>query len=118
MSLWQNYAKKRSLKEGLGDEGGSPVDKFKFNKNDDDFAQDYEHIHEELFKLALGKYPQETIDFFNTLANRGDEEISTLLRKISKEKGSRLPKEPRHPSDVDAFVLPAADSAYNPEQED
>jgi hypothetical protein len=114
MSLWIKYLKKRELREGLGDTQ-TPVDKFKFNSKDDDVAQDHEHIQQELFKAVIGKYPNETMDFFQTLANRGDEEIASLLKKVTKEKSSRLPFDPQHPSDGDEYVPSSADIAHNPE---
>lgn len=117
MSEWQKYLEKRAYLEGLGDTGGgSPVDRFKFNTDDEDMAEDHEHVQQELFKVVIGKYPEETMDFLNTIANRGDEEVASLLRRVRKDKSSRLPREPKHPSDGDEFVPSSADIAHNPEQ--
>lgn len=112
MSLWQKYTKTRAIREGLGD---SPVDKFKFNSDDDGFAEDHEKLQQELFKAVISKYPEETMDFFNTIANRGDEEVAGLMKKMSKEKGFRLPKEPQHPTDGHEFVPSTADIGHNAE---
>lgn len=115
MSIWKDYLRKRQLLEGLAD-GGDPVAKFKFNGEDDeDYAEDYEKIQQELFKVVMSKYPNETVDFLNTLASRGDEEVSSLLRKMKKDKGTKLPREPQHPTDGHEVVPSSADSGHNPE---
>lgn len=114
MSVWRNYLKQRRLREGLAD-GHDPVDKFKFNTDDEDFAEDHEKVQQELIKTVLNKYPEETMDFLSTIANRGDEEVSSLLRRLRKERGSRLPREPQHPSSGDEVVPSSADVAHNPE---
>lgn len=104
MAMFQKWLEKRRLSEEIGQ---SPVDNFKFG-DEGDFADDYEHVREELFKAVLSKYPDETINFFNTLAQRGDPEVASLLRKLQKDKPSQM-AEPRHPSDNDEVVPSSAD---------
>lgn len=115
MSVWKQFIKNRSIKEGLED-GSDPVAKFKFNGDDNDYAEDYEKVQQELFKTIMSKYPNECIDFLNTIANRGDEEVSSLLRKMKKEKSSnRLPREPQHPTDGHEVMPSSADTGHAPE---
>ena len=117
MSAWKDYKKKQRLREGLAD-GQNPVDRFRFNTNDEDYAEDYEKTQVELFKVAMSKYPTETQDFLNGLAQRGDEEIANLLRKVRKDKTTKLPKAPQHPTDGDEIVPFTADSGYDSNGED
>jgi hypothetical protein len=109
MSQFLEWLKKRSIKEGLGD-NEDPTANFKFNTNDEDFADDHDQTESEVFKIVLRKYPDETMDFLYTIAQRGDEEVSSLLRKLDKGRGERLSKAPRHPSQDDEIVPPAADT--------
>lgn len=95
------------------DDGSNPVDKFRFNTGEEDYAEDYEKVQQELFKVVLSKYPNETLDFLNTIAQRGDEEITNLLRKMRKDKGMRLPREPQHPTDGDEVVPSMADRGHD-----
>jgi tRNA G46 methylase TrmB len=114
MSVWKEYLRRRELREGLAD-GGDPVAKFKFNTDDEDYAEDYEKVQQELFKTVMSKYPNETLDFLNTIAQRGDEEIASLLRKMKKDKGPKLPHEPQHPTEGDEVVPSTADTGHNPD---
>lgn len=116
MSVWEAYKRRRLWDENMGG-GDSPVDKFRFNGEDGEFAEDYEKVQQELFKVVLSKYPDETIDFLNTIAQRGDEEVGSLLRKMRKENGSRLPKEPQHPTEGDEVMPPMADVGHNPDND-
>jgi hypothetical protein len=95
-------------------EGGDPIDDFKFNSGEEDFADDYENIKQELFDAVLSKYPEETMQFLNGIAERGDEEIASLLSKLQQEEPNEL-KEPKHPTDVDEIVPSGADTGYNAE---
>jgi hypothetical protein len=114
MSVWKNWLTKRRFIEGLGDDT-NPADKFKFNTDDDDFGEDYERVQSELFKVIINKYPDEAMDFFNTIAGRGDEEVASLLRKLRTDKSPRLPRQPQHPTDGDEVVPSTADTGHNPE---
>jgi hypothetical protein len=114
MSFWERYVERRKMREGLGD-GDSPVDRFRFNTDDDDVGEDHEKVQQELFKVVMGKYPQEAVDFLNTIAQRGDEEVASLLRRMKKEKGPRLPRGPQHPTDGDEVVPATADTGHNPD---
>jgi hypothetical protein len=59
------------------------------------------------------KYPNETVDFLNTIAKRGDEEVRSLVRKMRRDKGPKLPKEPQHPTDGDEVVPAMADRGHD-----
>lgn len=118
MSVWKQFIKNRRIKESLED-GEDPAARFKFNDDEDDYADDYEKVQEEIFKTIMSKYPNECLDFISTIANRGDQEIANLLRRMKKNKSSnRLPREPQHPSDGHEVVPSAADSGVGPEFDD
>ena len=100
-------------REGLGDTG-EPMDGFKLGADDNDFAGDHEHIQKELFKVIMSKYPDEAMQFLNGIAQRGDQEVASLLSKLKREKKSQF-KEPQHPTDGHEVVPSGADSGYNNE---
>jgi hypothetical protein len=108
--MFQEWLKQRKIKEEFG-MGSEPVDQFKFNTDDQDFADDHEHIQKELFKVVMSKYPEETLQFLNEIAARGDEEVASLLRKMQKD-GPRQMQEPSHPTDGDEVVPSGADTGY------
>lgn len=108
---FQQWLKLRRLKEGLGDGGGNPAeDGFKFNQDDNDVGDDYEHIQQELFKTIYSKYPDETMQFLNGIAQRGDEEVAALVRRLRKDKRPVQFKEPQHSTDGDEVVPSNADT--------
>ena len=111
MSNWRRWSEERKLREGFG-EGGDPVSNFKFNSGDEDYADDYEHLQQELFRAVLDKYPEETMQYFEGIAQRGDQEIAALLRKLQRDIGPTATKEPDHPSDGDEVVPSGADTGY------
>lgn len=113
MSIYQQWLKKRMVREGLGD-SGEPVDGFKYNAGDEDRGEDYERTQHELFKAVMSKYPEETMQFLNGIAQRGDQEIAELLRKLGSDKPVQM-KEPRHSSEEDEVVPSGADTGYNSE---
>lgn len=116
MSQFKEWIKNRRLKESIpGSE--DPVANFKFNTDDQDFADDRDQVESEMFKTLLRKYPEETMDFIHTIAQRGDHQIAMLLRKLDKGNGPRLMKEPRHPSQDDEIVPAIADTGHNAEQD-
>jgi len=108
MSIFREWLKKKQLKEG-----GDPVANFKFNSDNRDYAEDQDRIEVELFKTIMRKYPEETMDFFSTLSQRGDNEVNALLRKLDKGRTPRLGKEPKHPSDNDEVKIPMADAGFS-----
>lgn len=108
MSLFHSWLEKRNLKEEMED-GTNPVDQFKFN-NDKDYADDNEQVQRELFSSVLSKYPEETMQFLYGIAQRGDEEIAALVRKLDREGQPSYHQEPKHPTDTDEVVPPNADS--------
>jgi hypothetical protein len=114
MSLWKKYIKKRAMIEGLAD-APNAVDRFNFN---DDQPEDYERVCQDLFKLVMTKYPEESRDFLESIASRGDEEVSSLMKKFRKEGGSKLSRGPRHPSEIDEYVPSSADVAHNPDADE
>jgi hypothetical protein len=115
MSLFQQWLKKRNLIEsGL-------EDKFQFSDKDlensddmgaTDYADDHDHIRDELFKVVMSKYPTETIEFLNGIAQRGDEEVSLLLSKV--QKNTPHNQDIRHPRERDEVKPPTADTGHNP----
>jgi hypothetical protein len=110
MSVFGRWLERRRLEEGLADAG----DPFSSGGNDPDFAQDQDQLKAELFKTVYTKYPDETMQFLNGIAQRGDEEIASLLSKIRREGKSQF-KEPSHPTDGHEVVPPGADRAFNSE---
>jgi hypothetical protein len=108
MSIFQDWLRQRQLREGINE----PVDRFRFDTDNEDYADDYEHIQQEVFKVVMSKYPDETMEFLNGIAARGDEEVAELVRKLQKDKPGK-PKEPQHPSEEDEVVPSSADSGYN-----
>ena len=111
--MFQEWLRKRGVKESFGDEA-DPVDGFKFGGSDDDYADDYENIQKELFKSVMSKYPDEAMEFFNGIAQRGDEEIAMLLSKLQQDKPNQS-REPSHPSDGDEIVPSNADTGFGGE---
>ena len=118
MSEWEQWFNKRKLKEEM--EGGSnPADNFNFsNTNDDVDTDDYEKTQQELFKVVFSKYPTETLQFMDGIAQRGDEEVNGLLSKIKKDHEPASEKPVRHPSDGDEVVPPNADTGGGGEFEE
>lgn len=113
MSMFKSWLERRRLREGLGD-AGEPVDGMQLGGDSNDFAMDHEHLQRELFKTVLSKYPDETMQFLNGIAQRGDGEIASLLSKMKREKKSSF-SEPRHPTDGDEVVPSNADSGFSNE---
>lgn len=111
MSLFQDWLKNRRISEGLGD-STDPSDAFRMGQDDEDYAHDQERTEKELFKVILSKYPNETMGFLEGLAQRGDEEVAALLRKMKKQ-GPRQSQEPRHSSEEDQVVPSMADRGHN-----
>lgn len=109
MSMFSNWLKKRMINED-----DDPTSSFKFNTDDSDYAQDHDKLMTELIKTVLRKYPDETMDFLNTIAGRGDAEVAGLLRKSQRGQGPRLAREPSHPTQAE--VVPStADTGHNPD---
>lgn len=107
MSLWEQWVKnRRRLSEA--DDSSAAADKFKFNAVDDDMGVDYERTQTELFQAVFSKYPEETMEFLQGIANRGDEEVSVLMNKLNKQ---HMPSSSRvkHPREKEEFVPSSAD---------
>jgi hypothetical protein len=116
MSIFKKWLKKKDYIEGLAD-GGYPIEKFNYNDKDYDFAKDNDKNIMDLFKSILEKYPEETFDFFDEIAERGDSEINNLLKNIDK-KQTRFPKSSRNISNDDEIVPSSADSGYSSGEDD
>jgi hypothetical protein len=110
MSQFMRWLSDRVVKEGI-DAGDNPIDAFKFNTDDEDRADDHDHIQQELMKSVFNKYPEETMQFLSGIDQRGDEEISNLLNKITK--GDVGFKKPQHPSSGDMVVPSSADRGHS-----
>jgi hypothetical protein len=108
--MFHKWLEKRWSEE-FGSDG--PIANFQ-SSNDDDFADDHEHLQQELFKCVMSKYPDDTLEFLNGIAQRGDEEVASLLRKFQKNKPNQM-AEPRHPSDNDEVVPSSADMGHGGE---
>lgn len=114
MSMFLNWLKKKGYTEGFMD-NENPVKKFNFNTDDQDYAHDHDRVEMELFKTILRKYPEESMDFFQTISQRGDAEISSLLRKLNRGSGPKLSSPPKHPFNQDEVVPSSADVAFGGE---
>lgn len=114
MSMFRNWLKKKGYDEGFAGLD-NPVEKFNFNKEDEDFAEDHDRIESELFKLVMRKYPEESMNFFQTISSRGDAEVANLLKKLDHGRVPRLSHQPQHPSNHDEIVPSSADTGYNSE---
>lgn len=107
MSMFQKWLR---MREGFAD-SGDPVDGFKFDGEDQDFAADHEHVQQELFKTILSKYPEEMMQFLDGIAQRGDSEVASLLSKLKREKKPYT--EPQHNTEPDEVVPSGADRGYS-----
>lgn len=112
--MFKEWAKKRKIREDFDNDIGA-ADKFKFNVGEEDYADDHDHVEKELFKAVMSKYPEESMEFLNNIAARGDEEIASLLRKLNKG-GPEESKEPQHQSDGDEVVPYGSDSGFGGEE--
>ena len=111
ISMFREWLRRRRLQEGLADTV-NPSDAFKLDNEDADFAADHEHLQKELFKTIMSKYPDETMQFLNGIAQRGDQEVASLLGKLRRDKKPQF-SEPKHPSEGDEVVPSGADRGYN-----
>ena len=109
--MFREWLRRRRLQEGLADTV-NPSDAFKLDNEDADFAADHEHLQKELFKTIMSKYPDETMQFLNGIAQRGDQEVASLLGKLRRDKKPQF-SEPKHPSEGDEVVPSGADRGYN-----
>lgn len=120
MGYFDEWLRGRGIKEGF-DDIGSPVDNFRFNSDDENeeenHVDDQEKVKRELFEVVYSKYPTETLQFLDGIAQRGDEEVNALLSKLKANSPNNF-KEPRHPSDTDEVVPPEADTGQGGEFED
>jgi len=111
MGLWQQWIKNKCLKE-QGDLSPNPDQTFKFNSNDADFGVDYDNVKRELFTVVWSKYTDEVMQFMNGIAQRGDQEVAALLRKLEKDVTPSQQKRPRHPAQDDELKPPEADTGH------
>ena len=112
MKTFAAYANERGLREDIEDIQ-NPSDRFKLN-SDEDMGSDYDHTLTELIKAVMNKYEQETMQFLQGIADRGDQEIADLMQKLGKEQKPSDIEGPRHPTDYDNEVVPPmADTGYS-----
>lgn len=117
MGYFTEWLDKKCISEEIEDIG-SPADAYRFNSEEDGMvANDHDQIKSELFRLVYDKYTAETMQFLDGIAQRGDEEVNNLLKKLKANSPSDF-KEPRHPSDSDEVVPPEADTGQGGEFED
>lgn len=102
MSIFQDWLKRRDYREASFDRMDS-----------DDFAKDFDRLQNELMKTVFTKYPEETMQFLEGIAQRGDQEINNMLKQLRSGNRPMQNKEPQHPSDGDEVVPAAADTGYN-----
>lgn len=109
MNIYEKWLVKRRLREENGFEKEAAA-QFLSNQEDEVISDDQEKIRQELFTLVCNKYPGETMQFLDGMAQRGDEEINNLMSKIRGGNLSSKVKEPKHPSEKPVVVPPLADS--------
>ena len=111
MKTFAGWAEKRSLLEDIEDID-NPADKFKLNIGGD-MADDYDHTLTELIKAVMSKYEQETMQFLSGIAERGDEEIADILRRLSRQNHPTDFEEPEHPTSGNEVVPPESDTGHS-----
>lgn len=110
MKTFAGWVQNRALSEDI-DDIQNPADRFKLN-SDGDTANDYDRTLTELIKAVMSKYEQETMQFLHGIAERGDEEIADILRRLSKENRPSDFEEPEHSTDGNEVVPPESDTGY------
>jgi len=110
MKTFNGWIEERSLEEDIEDIQ-NPADRFKIN-SDGGPGNDYDRTLTELIKAVMNKYQQETMQFLTGIAERGDEEIADLLRRLSKEESPGDFKEPEHSTSGNEVVPPESDTGY------
>ena len=111
MKSFAGWVERRTLLEDIEDVD-DPADKYKLN-SDGDMADDYDRTLTELIKAVMSKYEQETMQFLTGIAERGDEEIADILRRLSKENRPSDFEEPEHPTSGREVVPPESDTGYS-----
>lgn len=100
----------RWLQRRLREDSKRPADKFSFSNDADGVGGDHDQIKGELFRLVFSKYPTETMQFLEGIAQRGDEEVNALIKKLNQGKGPTEFKQPQSFRDKDEVVPPMADT--------
>lgn len=111
MKTFQKWVERKKFRENIEDLQ-NPSDRFKLN-NSDDLGTDYDHTLQELMKVVMAKYERETMEFLSGIAQRGDEEVINLLRRLGKEAKPIDMEEPDHPGQGDEVVPPNADVGHS-----
>lgn len=111
MNTFSDWLKKKRLFEGDIDLN-NPTNNFNFNEPELDYADDQGKVEVDLFQTVYRKYPEETMHFLTTIAQKGDNEVGALLRKLDHQ-GPKLGKKPEHPSDKPEVVPPLADTGHS-----
>jgi len=108
MKTFEKWLERKRLSE----EFDTPDDGFKIN-NGQDSGTDYDHTLQELMKVVMSKYEQETLQFLQRIADRGDEEIINLVAKLKHEERPVSHQKPSHSNDE---VVPSfADTGHGQE---
>lgn len=108
---FKEWINKRRLKEALSVDGEKNFD-IRSSSNDNDFAQDNDHLEFEIFKLIKRKFPDDLRDFFDTLTQKGDNEMNSLIKKFNRT-ATDIGINPEHPEeDKDEIAPSSADSGY------
>lgn len=119
MGYFDEWLREKGIKESFEDMG-SPVDNFRFNSDsesgEENTVDDHEKVKSELFEVVYSKYPTETLQFLDGLAQRGDEEVNALLSKLKAQSPNNF-KEPRDPENQDEVVPPESDTGQGGEFE-
>lgn len=111
MYNFKEWINKRRLKEALSVDGEKNFDITSMT-HDNDFAQDNDHLEFEIFKLIKRKFPEDMRDFFDTLTQKGDNEINSLIKKFHKT-ATDVGLNPEHPEEEKDEISPSsADSGY------
>jgi hypothetical protein len=118
MSNWNQWKTKKNIKENLATANTEPADRFIFNRNHDNNSKTDDELKKELLTLVFSKYPQETLQFIDGIAQRGDESVLRLLRKLNPDGPVYIHqnKFSHHPVEV---IQPSSDKSHgNYENED
>lgn len=113
MTMFKSWLNKRIQEEFGMEDPNFKSDSDISSSDDEDRASgtDYEELQQDLFKTVMRKYPDEAMQFLQGIAQRGDQEITSILRRMKKDKPQQM-SEPRHPSDTDEVVPSSADMGH------
>jgi len=113
MKKFEDWLRKKSLAE---DSDGSDI--FGFDRNIEpsqieDRSVDYDQTINDLIRVLLNKYRDETMKFIENIASRGDNEVKDILNKINQTQNNKKSEQPQAKDNDDEYVLPNSDSAQS-----